>query len=86
MTGNKSCRLASRLASDACERSLTLIEWLRLRLHLLMCQSCRNYEKEILLLRDVLARIHRKHGMFEVELPEKDRKLIRDALRDIARE
>jgi len=86
MTVNKSCKLASSLASDACERSLTLIEWLRLRLHLLMCHSCRNCKNEIRLLHDVLALIHRKDGMFEVELPEKDRKRIRDALHDIAKE
>ncbi len=86
MIGNKSCKLASSLASDACERSLTLAEWLRLRLHLLMCQSCRNCKKEIRLLHDVLALIRRKHGMFKVELPEKDRERIRNALRDIAKE
>jgi len=86
MVGNKSCKLASSLASDACERNLTLIEWLRLRLHLLMCRSCRNCEKEIRLLHDVLALIHRKHGTFEIELPEKDRERIRDALRDIAKD
>ncbi len=86
MIGNKSCKLASSLASDACERSLTLAEWLRLRLHLLMCQSCRNCEKEIRLLHDVLGLIHRKDGMFEIQLPEKDRERIRQALRDNAKE
>ncbi|MDQ6959463.1 MAG: hypothetical protein Q9M27_00415 [Mariprofundaceae bacterium] len=86
MTGNKSCKLASSLASDACERSLTLNEWLRLRLHLLMCESCRNCEREIHLLHDVLALIQRKHGTFKVDLPQKDRELIRDALRDITNE
>ncbi len=86
MTGNKACKLASSLASDACERSLTLSEWLRFRLHLLMCHSCRNCKKEIHLLHDVLARVRRNNGTFKVELPQKDRELIRDALRDIAKE
>jgi len=86
MSNNKSCRLASRLASDACERRLSFTEWFRLRLHLLMCQSCHNCEKEIHLLHDVLALIRKNHGMFEVDLPQKDRELIRDALRDIAKE
>jgi len=84
MTDNKSCKRASSLASDACEHRLSITEWFRLRLHVLMCQSCRNCEQEIHLLHDVLARIRRKHGMFEVDLPQKDRELIRDALRDIA--
>ncbi len=86
MTGNKSCKRASSLASDACERRLGLTEWFRLRLHLLMCQSCRNCEQEIRLLHDVVSLIQRKNGTFEVDLPQKDRELIRDALRDIASE
>jgi len=86
MSNNKSCRLASKLASDACERSLSFTELFRMRLHLLMCQSCRNCEEEIRLLHDVLTLIRKDHGVFEVDLPQKDRELIRDALRDIAKE
>lgn len=37
------CREASRLASDAFERRLTLAERLRLRLHLWMCHPCSSY-------------------------------------------
>ncbi|MDQ6959093.1 MAG: hypothetical protein Q9M24_08295 [Mariprofundaceae bacterium] len=51
-----------------------------------MCRSCRNCEEEIRLLHDVLTLIRKDHGMFEVDLPKKDRELIRDALRDIAKE
>jgi|GEM_PF-3043991 len=86
MTNNKSCQRASSLASDACERKLSFREWFRLRLHMLMCQNCRNCEDEIHLLHDVLALMRRKNGTFEIDLPQKDRKLIRDALRDIAEE
>jgi len=86
MTSNKSCKLASSLASDACERRLNFREWFRMRLHLLMCKSCRNCEQEIHLLNDVLALIRKNDGMFEVDLPQKDRELIRDALRNIAKE
>ncbi len=86
MSNNKSCRLASKLASNAFERRLSFTEWFRLRLHLMMCQSCRNCEEEIHLLHDVLALIRKSNGTFEVDLPQKDRELIRDALRDIARE
>jgi len=86
MTDNKSCKLASSLASDACERRLSFTEWFRMRLHMLLCQNCRNCEQEIHLLHDVLSLIRKKNGTFGVELPQKDRELIRDALRDIARE
>ncbi len=73
--------MASKLASDACERRLTPGEWLRMRLHIFMCGSCKKCEREIHLLRDVLSRIRKKHGMYEVDLPKKDREIIRDALR-----
>jgi len=86
MTNNKSCKLASSLASKACELRLSFTEWFRLRLHVLMCQSCRNCEQEMRLLHDVLAHIRRKQGVFEVDLPQKDREHIRNALRDIAME
>jgi len=86
MINNKSCQRASSLASDACERKLSFREWFRLRLHMLMCQNCRNCEDEIHLLHDVLALIRGKNGAFEVDLPQKDRELIRDELRDIAKD
>ena len=45
-----SCKQVSRLVSDAHERPLSLFEKIRLRLHMLLCWPCRNYEQDILLL------------------------------------
>jgi hypothetical protein len=86
MKGLDSCKMASKLASDACERRLTFAEWLRMRLHMIMCASCRNCEKEIRLIHDTLKLIRRHPDGFAIDLPEKDRQLIRDALRRLANE
>ncbi len=83
MIGNQSCKRASALASDACERQLGLAERFRMHLHILICRSCRNCKQEIQLLHGVLERIREKDETVEVDLPQKDRELIRDALRDI---
>lgn len=83
MIGKKSCKLANSLASDACERKLSFTEWCRMNIHLLMCRSCRNCKQEMLMIHDILARVRRKNEMVEVDLPQKDRELIRDALRKI---
>ena len=86
MKGLKSCKMASKLASDACERRLTLMEWLRMRLHMAMCASCRNCEKEIRLIHDTLKLIRRHPDGFSLDMPEEDRRLIGEALRRIASE
>jgi len=53
------CREASRLSSDAYERELSLIERIRLRLHLWMCGACRNYVFNLKILNRALAGIRR---------------------------
>ena len=45
------CREASRLQSDALDRSLSLSQRFGLRLHLLLCRWCRRYGKQIRFLR-----------------------------------
>ncbi|MFL9965916.1 zf-HC2 domain-containing protein [Paraburkholderia sediminicola] len=45
------CKNITRLLSDALDRSLTTGEWLAIRLHLPICSGCRNYRKQIRLLR-----------------------------------
>ncbi len=42
-----SCRDAARLTSDACERDLPTAEVAALRLHLVVCGSCRRYRQQI---------------------------------------
>ncbi|WP_233804419.1 zf-HC2 domain-containing protein [Paraburkholderia sp. HP33-1] len=45
------CKDITRLLSDALDRSLSTGEWLAIRLHLPTCSGCRNYRKQIRLLR-----------------------------------
>jgi predicted anti-sigma-YlaC factor YlaD len=46
------CKNITRLLSDALDRSLTTGEWVAIRLHLPTCSGCRNYRKQIRLLRE----------------------------------
>lgn len=46
------CKHITRLLSDALDRRLTTGEWVAIRLHLPTCSGCRNYRKQIRLLRD----------------------------------
>lgn len=55
-----SCQQVSQLVSDAHERQLTLSERLRLRLHLLICSICRNYARDIRLLKLVCGLIEKE--------------------------
>jgi predicted anti-sigma-YlaC factor YlaD len=45
------CKHITRLLSDALDRRLTTGEWVAIRLHLPTCSGCRNYRKQIRLLR-----------------------------------
>ncbi len=42
-----SCKEASRLSSDALNRRLTLRERISLRTHLLMCEACRRFQRQL---------------------------------------
>ena len=52
------CRESSRLLSDNLERPLTRSEQIALRMHLLVCQSCRRFSRQIHFLRDLTHRLH----------------------------
>lgn len=41
------CREATRLLSESQDRALTLNERMTLKLHLLMCTGCRNFDKQM---------------------------------------
>ncbi len=47
-----SCKEATRLTSQAMERSLTLTERLSLKMHQMICVGCRRTEKQFRFLRD----------------------------------
>lgn len=45
------CKENSELLSQALDRPVTLHERLATRLHLMMCRSCRNFEKQLAFIR-----------------------------------
>lgn len=55
-----SCKEATRLMSAAQDRDLSLGERLSLRIHLMMCSGCLNYDQQIAFLREV-CRQHPAH-------------------------
>jgi len=50
------CKEASRLISQAQERSLPLRDWIRLRLHIKWCLACQRYERQVAFLRKAARR------------------------------
>lgn len=60
------CEKSSRLLSDDLERPLTTVERTALRLHLLLCRSCRRFRRNIRFLRDLM---HHAHHLPEVSGP-----------------
>ena len=52
-----SCKEASRLLSQSMDRELTLGEHARLRLHLTLCDACRNFNRQLKQLRQAVARL-----------------------------
>jgi hypothetical protein len=51
------CREASRLISQHADRPLPLVRRLQLRLHLLVCDACSNFRRQVRLLRRTLKRL-----------------------------
>jgi len=47
------CKQASRLMSQELDRPLSWREKVSLRLHLMMCDGCRNFQKQMAFLRRV---------------------------------
>ena len=52
-----SCKEASRLMSRAMEQELSFWERARLRLHLAVCDACRNFGRQLALLRRAVGRL-----------------------------
>jgi hypothetical protein len=51
------CKEATRLVSRGLDRRLGLAERLALRLHLLVCDGCTNFSKQVAFLRRALSRL-----------------------------
>ena len=52
-----SCKEASRLVSQGLDRRLGFAERLALRLHLLICDGCTNFSRQVAFLRKAMARL-----------------------------
>ena len=52
-----SCKEASRLLSQGLDRRLGFAERLALRLHLLICDGCTNFSKQVAFIRKAMARL-----------------------------
>ncbi len=50
------CKQATQLASAALDRKLSVAEQIQLRLHLAICSGCRNFSRQINLLRQISQR------------------------------
>lgn len=70
------CRHATLLVSQSMERRLTLRQRLALRLHLMMCDACTQFRKQVRLLRIAVAQWGRKvenDGTLALSLQARDR-------------
>ena len=54
------CKQNSELLSQALDRTMTFREKLAMRLHLMMCQGCRNFEKQMSFIRKAARELPRK--------------------------
>jgi predicted anti-sigma-YlaC factor YlaD len=52
-----SCKEASRLLSQSMDQDLSFGELARLRLHLTLCDACRNFDRQLKQLRQAVARL-----------------------------
>jgi hypothetical protein len=50
------CNPTAELLSQGQDRSLTLPEKIRLKLHLLLCDGCRNFSRQLAFMRKALQR------------------------------
>lgn len=59
------CKEVHRLTSEGLDRDLTLVERLRVRLHLLVCDACTNFTGQMLLIRRAMQRLRGSGPPFE---------------------
>ncbi len=55
---NFDCQEVSRLLSDGQDRHLPTADRARMRLHLVMCQACRNVDEQMQFLRKAMRGLH----------------------------
>ncbi len=75
-----SCKKVAQLASESLDRSLTLQERLSMRLHLLHCNFCSRYVRQLKFLNRACANANENQARSEIGLTEDSRERIRDRL------
>jgi len=55
----RSCKEVSRLVSEGLDRDLAFGERVALRVHFLMCNGCRNFEAQMMRLREAMRDLSR---------------------------
>lgn len=78
---NHFCHQASRLSSDALEHPLSWSDRIKLRLHLMMCGSCRHYHHSTQLLQATIHKICNDE-LRSQKLPEQRKKEIIEACKN----
>ena len=81
-----SCKDVTRLISESMDRSLPLGKRVGVRLHLLICNFCSRYERQLLLIRETVRRLaatveapgEPSGGTLSVEARERIRESIRN--------
>ncbi|HEX7633675.1 MAG TPA: zf-HC2 domain-containing protein [Noviherbaspirillum sp.] len=51
------CREVHRLTSEGLDRELSMVEKARMRMHLLVCNACRNFTGQMQLIRRAMRRL-----------------------------
>lgn len=74
----RTCKEITELASMSLDSSLPIMQRLELKLHLLMCNSCRNYMKQVAFIILALQKLDDKLPKFK--LSEKAHKRIKHAI------
>ena len=75
------CKHASQVLSQSLERRLSLGERLGLRLHLMMCDACTQFARQVTLLRQAIQGLVTRIGDDQqLRLPEEARERIAKAL------
>jgi hypothetical protein len=81
-----SCKDVTRLISLSMDRSLPLGKRIGVRIHLLMCQFCNRYKRQLLLIRETVRRLvveeETAGGTFLGGLSENARERITQSLRN----
>jgi len=74
------CRQATKIASDGLDRRLSAWEILRLKLHLLLCGNCRNFDHGIHILHQT-ADLIRRSQYDGLQLSPEQRQRLSEALK-----